>query len=74
MIDTRVVGRSIAFLRRRQRMTQQALAGAMNVSHQAVSKWENGVALPDIQTVLSMSRLFGVSMEALLTGTVLESA
>ncbi|MDO4357030.1 MAG: helix-turn-helix transcriptional regulator [Clostridia bacterium] len=74
MIDTRVVGRSIAFLRRQQRMTQQGLASVMNVSHQAVSKWENGVALPDIQTVLSMSRLFGVSMEALLTGTVLESA
>lgn len=74
MIDTRVVGRSIAFLRRQQRMTQQGLASVMNVSHQAVSKWENGVALPDIQTVLRMSRLFGVSMEALLTGTVLESA
>lgn len=73
MIDVSIVGRNIAFLRRRQRMTQQGLAEAMNVSHQAVSKWENGAALPDIQTVLSMSRLFGITMEALLTSPMVES-
>ena len=45
MIDVSIVGRNIAFLRRKQRMTQQDLAEAMNVSHQAVSKWENGGSL-----------------------------
>lgn len=74
MIDTTTVGKSIAYLRKQKQMTQQGLAAAVNVSHQAVSKWENGVALPDMQTMLALSRLFGVSMEALLSGEVLESA
>lgn len=72
MIDTRTVGKTIALLRRRQQLTQQGLAAAVNVSHQAVSKWENGVALPDMQTMLSLSRLFGVTIEELLNGTLLE--
>lgn len=74
MIDTTTVGKSIAWLRKQKQMTQQGLAAAVNVSHQAVSKWENGVALPDMQTMLALSRLFGVSMEALLSGDVLEAA
>lgn len=74
MIDTTTVGKSIAWLRKQKQMTQQGLAAAVNVSHQAVSKWENGVALPDMQTMLALSRLFGVSMEALLSGEVLEAA
>lgn len=73
MIDTTTVGRSIAYLRKQKQMTQQGLAAAVNVSHQAVSKWENGVALPDMQTMLTLSRLFGVSMEDLLSGAVLEA-
>ena len=73
MIDTRTVGKTIALLRRRQQLTQQGLAAAVNVSHQAVSKWENGVALPDMQTMLSLSRLFGVTIEELLNGTLLEN-
>lgn len=72
MIDTTTVGRTIAFLRKQKQMTQQGLAAAVNVSHQAVSKWENGVALPDMQTMLALSRLFGVSMEDILSGVVLE--
>lgn len=68
MIDNRTVGRCIARLRVAKGMTQQGLAAALNVSHQAVSKWETGAALPDMQTFYSMSKLFGVTMEQILTG------
>ena len=54
MIDNRTVGKTIAGLRQAKGMTQQQLAAAMNVSHQAVSKWENGAALPDIQTMVEL--------------------
>jgi len=70
MIDNRVVGRTIAALRQRKGMTQQQLAAAMNVSHQAVSKWENGAALPDIQTMVALTQLFGVTVEQLLRGEI----
>lgn len=73
MIDNRTVGKTIATLRQARGMTQQQLAAAMNVSHQAVSKWENGAALPDIQTMVGLTQLFGISVEQLLHGEVPEA-
>ena len=72
MIDNIAVGRTIAGLRQSKSMTQQQLAAALNVSHQAVSKWETGAALPDVQTLLALTQLFGVTMEQLLRGEVPE--
>lgn len=73
MIDNRTVGRTIATLRQAKGMTQQQLAAAMNVSHQAVSKWENGAALPDIQTLVGLTQLFGITVEQLLNGEIPEA-
>lgn len=73
MIDNRTVGKTIATLRQAKGMTQQQLAAAMNVSHQAVSKWENGAALPDIQTLVELTQLFGVTVEQLLNGEIPEA-
>ena len=73
MIDNRTVGKTIATLRQAKGMTQQQLAAAMNVSHQAVSKWENGAALPDIQTLVELTQLFGITVEQLLNGEIPEA-
>ena len=70
MIDNRAVGKTIATLRQNRNMTQQQLAATLNVSHQAVSKWENGAALPDVQTLMDLTHLFGITMEQLLSGEV----
>ena len=67
MIDNRLVGRKIAALRQSNALTQQQLAAMMNVSHQAVSKWESGQALPDIQTMLELTRFFGITVEQLIS-------
>lgn len=72
MIDNRTVGKTIATLRQARGMTQQQLAAVMNVSHQAVSKWENGAALPDIQTLVELTQLFGITIEQLLNGEIPE--
>lgn len=69
-IDNRVVGATITRLRMSAGMTQQQLAAGLNVSHQAVSKWEKGAALPDIQTLLSLTQMFGVTIEQLLSGNL----
>lgn len=70
MIDNRTVGKTIATLRQARGMTQQQLAAVMNVSHQAVSKWENGAALPDIQTLVDLTQMFGITIEQLLNGEI----
>ncbi|MGI6239061.1 MAG: helix-turn-helix transcriptional regulator [Christensenellales bacterium] len=70
MIDNKVVGQAIAKLRQAENMTQQTLAACLNISHQAVSKWETGAALPDVLTLLEISRMFGVTLEQLLAGDI----
>lgn len=67
-IDTSRTGAAIAAYRQRMNMSQQGLAGLMNVTHQAVSKWEKGLALPDTETLLALAKLFGTTMEDLLLG------
>ena len=62
MIENRAVGRRIASLRQEHSLTQQQLAAMLRVSHQAVSKWESGQALPDIQTMLELTQFFGVTV------------
>lgn len=67
MIDNKIVGRKIAAMRQENGLTQQQLAAMMNVSHQAVSKWESGQTLPDIQTLLELTRFFGLTVEQLIS-------
>lgn len=47
-------------------MSQEALAEKLNVSRQAVSKWELGVSVPDVDKIVLMSDLFGVTTDYLL--------
>ena len=47
-------------------MTQENVAEALNVSRQAVSKWENGTSDPTTGNLLALARLYGVSAEELL--------
>ena len=68
MIDNIRTGQNIIFHRQKLGWTQGELASRLNVTHQAVSKWENGNAFPDITILYELSRLFGVTMETLLTG------
>ena len=53
-------------LRKEQGWSQEEFAEKLEVSRQAVSRWENETALPDAQNILRISRLFGVSADYLL--------
>ncbi len=59
------IGMKIKELRKKQGMTQEALAAALNISTQAVSKWECGVSYPDILMMPVLANLFGVAIDAL---------
>lgn len=68
MLDMEKMGGFIAKLRRQAGLTQQQVADRLRVSFQAVSKWEKGVSAPSLELLLPLSRLLGVSADALLTG------
>lgn len=53
-------------LRKSRGWSQEDLAERLDVSRQSVSKWESGASLPDLDRVLNLSRLFGVSTDYLL--------
>lgn len=59
---------TLQFYRKRQGLSQIQLAEALAVSRQTVSKWETGAALPAAENLLALSRLYGVSVDALLSG------
>ena len=56
-------------LRKAQQMSQEELANQLNVSRQAVSKWESGQGFPETDTLLAICNLFGVSLDYLLKDT-----
>lgn len=66
------LGMRIALLRKQKPMTQEELAEKMEVSSQAVSKWENDLSCPDIQSLPRLAQLLGVTVDELLSGKAQE--
>ncbi len=66
MIDFVKVGGRIADYRRRAGMSQEELAERLFVTRQALSKWENGISIPSIDTLCEISKMFSVSFEEIL--------
>ena len=66
--SSETLGRRIARLRLVRTATQERLAKELNVSPQAVSKWENDINYPDISLLPDLARFLGVSVDELLSG------
>ena len=60
------MGQIIRRLRKERDLTQEELAEQLNISSQAVSKWESAQSIPDINKILKLSEIFGVSTDFLL--------
>lgn len=60
------LGEKIAKLRTSQNMSQGDLAEKMNVSRQSISKWETDTSVPDLERLIIMSELFGVSIDEMV--------
>ncbi len=61
-----IISDKILHLRKRAGLTQEELAEQLEVSRQSVSKWEGAQSIPDIQKIMAMAKLFGVSCDYLL--------
>ena len=66
MTNAEILGNKLYQLRKRSGISQEELAEKLNVSRQAISKWERGEALPDTDNLISISKLYGVSLDELV--------
>ena len=58
----------LALLRKQHGLTQLELAEKLNVSRQAISRWEVGAAVPSTENLKTLSVLYGVSVDDILNG------
>lgn len=66
MIDIPFLGEKIRKFRKELGITQTELAQKLNISFQAVSNWERGAAPPDLDNIVKLSQLFGITVDNLL--------
>ena len=66
MFDSAKAGKEIAVLRKSMGLTQEELAGRLNISPQAVSKWENGHAMPELSLLVELAEILGSTVDSIL--------
>ena len=57
---TMSIGQIIKRLRKERNWTQEELAEQLNITYQAISKWENETGMPDISQIIPLATVFGV--------------
>lgn len=68
MLDSKKIGNFIAAKRKKLGLTQQQLADQLSVSFQAISKWENGTAYPNVEILYDLGIALGVTVDEILSG------
>ena len=62
------IGSFIAYLRKEKNLTQSELAKKLNVTDKAISRWENNINFPDIDTIKKLCVIFDVTLEEIYSG------
>lgn len=65
-MNTNVISKYLQRLRKSHNYTQDDLAEKLGISRQAVSKWETGAAIPDLEVLLKISKLYGITINDIL--------
>lgn len=71
-MDQIKIGKFIAECRKKNNLTQMQLAEKLNITDRAVSKWENGKAMPDSSIMLELCNALKISVNELLIGEMIE--
>ena len=66
MSNENPLGNKLYAFRKQARLSQESLAEQLNVSRQAVSKWECGEALPDTENLIALAKLYNLSLDELI--------
>ena len=68
-----ILSEKIIMLRKKNGWSQEDLAERLDISRQSVSKWESGASIPDLERIVNMSQLFGVTTDYLLKDEIEEA-
>ena len=71
-MDQIKIGKFIAECRKKQNLTQGQLAEKLGITDRAISKWENGRAMPDVSLMLDLCGILKISVNDLLSGEIIE--
>lgn len=69
-MDGIAIGKYLSTLRKYYKITQDELAHRLNVTRQAISKWETGTTIPDVELLMKLSELYGVTINDILKADV----
>lgn len=73
-MDTKKIGKFLRDLRREHNLTQEELGDKLGATNKTISRWETGTYLPPADILLAMSKLYGVSVNEILSGERLATA
>lgn len=68
IMDQGKIGKFIAEKRKEKKLTQEQLAEQLNISKNAVSKWERGLNLPDVSIMQDLCKILGIALNELFAG------
>lgn len=71
-MDQIKIGKFISSKRKEKNITQSELAEKLNITDRAISKWENGVCLPDASNMPDLCKILGVTINDLFSGEVVD--
>lgn len=74
MFDNVKAGKQISLFRKSRGLTQEDVAGRLNISPQAVSKWENGHTMPELSLLVQLSELLGCTIDSILFPSPMSAA
>ena len=74
MLDNVKAGKQIALFRKNRGLTQEDVSRQLNISPQAVSKWENGHSMPELSLLVELSELLGCTIDQLLIPAPMSAA
>lgn len=69
-MNQQLISQYLQLLRKKKGYTQSELAAKLSVTRQAVSKWETGSTLPDLEALLGLSKLYGTTINDLLEPSI----
>ncbi len=69
-MDSIQIGKYLSVLRKYYKITQDELASRLGVTRQAISKWETGATIPDVELLMKLSELYGISINDILKADV----